>query len=406
MATLPERIKQLDVHIGPQRGGRLLSESQFVFSYDRDGLAQPALGLLMPPSRMSYRSAALFPVMDQNLPEGYLFNRIRELFPKQPLTPMHLLALIGTNGIGRLGFTLPDAQPVAAPRNVSRADLLHSSGRTGLFEELVQAYLSTGIGVAGVQPKILVPARATFTVPNLIVKAASPAYPGLAANEYLCLRAARHAGIEVPEFELSDDGQLLLIERFDLDTVGGRIGFEDIASLMGLQVRDILSDRKYHGSYEAIAEVLRLLNLPAADLRRFYAQVALTVMVRNGDGHLKNFGVLYTSEADVRLSPLYDVVTTAIYKYQTVIGAEPQEDHTLALKLFKGAKSKRYPVLDDLLRFGSRVCGVTRPIEVLQRIGTGMTQAMTEAKNDPRIPVALREQMADKWARGWAYLSH
>ena len=34
-------------------------------------------------------------LMDMNLPEGYLFMQIRALFPKQSITPMHLLALMG-----------------------------------------------------------------------------------------------------------------------------------------------------------------------------------------------------------------------------------------------------------------------------------------------------------------------
>jgi len=65
------------------------------------------------------------------------------------------------------------------------------------------------------QPKIMVPDRPTIPIPSLIVKAASPANPGLAANEFLCLSAARRAGIEVPGFDLSDDGQLLLVDRSD-----------------------------------------------------------------------------------------------------------------------------------------------------------------------------------------------
>jgi serine/threonine-protein kinase HipA len=65
------------------------------------------------------------------------------------------------------------------------------------------------------QPKIMVPDRPTIPIPSLIVKAASPANPGLAANEFLCLSAARRAGIEVPGVDLSDDGQLLLVDRFD-----------------------------------------------------------------------------------------------------------------------------------------------------------------------------------------------
>jgi hypothetical protein len=48
----------------------------------------------MPPSaKLTWQSGALFPFMDQNLPEGDLFMRIRQLFPKQPPTLMHLLAL-------------------------------------------------------------------------------------------------------------------------------------------------------------------------------------------------------------------------------------------------------------------------------------------------------------------------
>jgi len=52
-------------------------------------------------------------------------------------------------------------------------------------------------------------------IPTLIVKAASDAYPGLTANEYVCLRAATLAGIYTPTFDLSHDGNLLVLERFD-----------------------------------------------------------------------------------------------------------------------------------------------------------------------------------------------
>jgi len=37
-------------------------------------------------------------------------------------------------------------------------------------------------------------------------------------------------------------------------------------------------------------------------------------MVRNGDAHLKNFGVLYPApRSTVELAPAYDVVTTTVY---------------------------------------------------------------------------------------------
>ncbi|MDP2811889.1 MAG: type II toxin-antitoxin system HipA family toxin [Rhodocyclaceae bacterium] len=401
--TLPEKIRLLDVHIGGERRGELLQQSQLLFKYLRDDPAQQEVGLLMPPTRLLYQSNSFFPVMDQNLPEGYLFQRIREAFPKQPLTAMHLLALIGENGIGRLGFHLPEIERLQPIRPLSRTELLRTRFGPEVFESLVQAYLSTGIGIAGVQPKILVPDRATVPVPNLIVKAGSESYPGLAANEYLCLSAARRAGIETPGFDLSDDGQLLLVDRFDLDENGTRLGFEDIASLMGLCVRDTLSDRKYQGSYEMIAESLKMIGLSTRDLARFYEQVAFSVMVRNGDGHLKNFGVLYRGARDIRLSPLYDVVTTAIYRYTRYEGGPELEDRTLALRMFRKSHSKAYPLPDELLRFGRAVCGVAHADAALKRIAQAMGEVLETARTDERIPRQTFDAIRPVWENGIAY---
>jgi serine/threonine-protein kinase HipA len=168
----------------------------------------------MSPAQMTYEAGDLFPVMDQNLPEGDLFMRLRQLFPKQPLTAMHLLALAGANGIGRLGYSLPGQPRAHVPPVLSRQTLLATPFTPAVFDELLRAYLSTGAGIAGMQPKIMVPDRPTIPIPTLIVKAGSPSYPGLAANEFLCLRAAQRAKIQTPNFELSDDGQLLLLDRF------------------------------------------------------------------------------------------------------------------------------------------------------------------------------------------------
>ncbi|VTY24039.1 Uncharacterised protein [Xylophilus ampelinus] len=251
---LPEKIRLLNVSIGDAvKAGQLLRASTYEFRYLAPEPDQPTVALLMPPSEsLTWQDGDLFPPMDQNLPEGDLFMRIRELFPKQPMTPMHMLALVGRNGIGRLRYNLPDQPGPSLPRTLSKGELLSTKYTPEVFSELVAAYLSTGAGIAGMQPKIMVPDRPTVPIPSLIVKAASPAYPGLAANEFLCLTAARHAGIDVPSFALSDDGQMLVLDRFDLvvhdDGRVERLGFEDIAALAGLRVRDILSDRKYQGS--------------------------------------------------------------------------------------------------------------------------------------------------------------
>ena len=399
---LPERIRLLDIDINGAHSGQLAHASTYTFDYRRDAPAQPAVSLLMPPSTLHFDGGgALFPAMDMNLPEGYLFMQIREFFPKQTITPMHLLALMGNNGIGRLGYRLADAPELKPAAVVNKADLLASGNGPALFQELMHAYLSTGAGISGVQPKIMVPDRATVPVPTLIIKMAADRYPGLSANEFMCLCAAREAGIQVAEFDLSEDGSLLVIERFDIAQDGTRLGFEDAASLMGQRVRDTLSDRKYHGSYERIATALKLINLPAGELARFFEQVAFTAMVHNGDGHLKNFGVLYTGIHNIRLAPMFDVVTTSIYKYQRFEGGPELEDHTMALKLFASPKgSKIYPYGKDLLDFGRRVCGISDPAAVIQRIAQGMTRALAKCRTDRRIAAPLYAQMRAAWESG------
>ena len=408
---LSERIPQLDVSIGDRpSAGQLLKASNYEFRYLEANTRQSSVALLMPAAqKLTWTDGDLFAPMDQNLPEGDLFMRIRALFPKQQTTAMHLLALIGDNGIGRLGYRIPGAEvpPVATP--LTKESLLDTEYSPRVFDDLVAAYLSTGAGIAGVQPKIMVPEmRMAVPIPTLIVKAASDAYPGLGANEYLCLRAANLAGIDTPVFDLSNDGKMLVLERFDAvlqrDRSVERLGFEDIAALSGQRVRDTLSDRKYHGSYQRIAELLKQLQLPQVNLDRFFAQVAFSIMVRNGDAHLKNFGVLYRAPQDVWLAPMFDVVTTAIYRYTQYNGGPELEDRTLALKLFAGKHgSKTYPTTEELLVFGSKVCNVSAPAAVLRGIAQGMQQALHEARADERIPRELLTLMRDAWATGLEY---
>lgn len=407
--ALPDKIPMLDVSINGQPGGQLLKTSTYEFRYLTTDPEQPSVALLMPAkTRPTWQDGDLFPVMDQNLPEGDLLLRLSLMFPKHRLRPMHLLAMIGQNGIGRLGYAVPGEATTQARTHIERAALLATPFSQKLFDELVATYLSTGAGIAGVQPKIMLADRATVPIPSVIVKVASAAYAGLAANEFLCLSAAERAGILTPGFDLSHDGQMLVVDRFDLehhaDGQVTRLGFEDIASLMGLRVRDVLSERKYKGSYTRIAELLQFLQLPAENLHRFFEQVALSVMVRNGDAHLKNFGVLVPQDEPPRLSPLFDVVTTSVYTYTRYVGDEEQTDRTMALKLFPGKhQTKAYPTSEELLRFGTEVCGVVRPRPVLERIAQAMQETLQEAKGDARVPASLLNLMVPVWETGMEY---
>ena len=127
-------------------------------------------------------------------------------------------------------------------------------------------------------------------------------------------------------------------------------------------------------------------------------------MVSNGDGHLKNYAVLYNDQTDARLSPLFDVVTTSIYRYARYEGGPERERRTMALKLFAGkGHTSTYPTTPELLRFGKDVCRVAAPHHVLARIAQAMAQTLAGAQTDDRIPPPTRAAMAEAWAGGLGY---
>ncbi len=113
--------------------------------------------------------------------------------------------------------------------------------------------------------------------------------------------------------EISDDGQALVVHRFDVDDNGqAHWGMEDFCSLLGLRPA-----AKYDTTWERIAKAVRD-HVPGARRLQTQRQLAMTLLLgyalRNADCHAKNLALLYTSRADVHLSPVYDMLTTNVYE--------------------------------------------------------------------------------------------
>lgn len=395
----PTKIKHLVVGTPQGVAGDLRKEARFAFNYSAHE-SSCEVSVSMPLRAESYASGALLPVFEMNRPEGYLLYKIEEAFAKAGgLDDMRLLDIVGGQQIGRLSYARPDERREIKSRQIGLTEILKRQPTSELFDFLVATYFESGI--SGVQPKVLVPDgdragtaldRETVIHADLIVKAGGAEFPHLTQNEFMCMTAARAAGIDTPRFWLSDDGGLFVVERFDLKD-GEVLGFEDMGVLMNKTSR-----RKYEGSYENVAKAVRLYCAeadPLADLHRLFEYVAFTVMVRNGDGHLKNFGLLYQhpgARGSIRLAPLYDVVTTSLYGVTNPRTAITKYDRTLALSL---NKSKSYPDVDTLLEFGRQTCGVTRPIEVIERIAEALERTLKEYQG--RIAEELWRGLSGEW---------
>lgn len=305
------------VWVANRRAGILERRSghKYIFAYDPDAEDILQTSLTMPVRLESWVSRDLHPVFQMNLPEGALLEAIRRAIAKViGEDDLSILRVTGGNQVGRNRYSLiDDKEPKISETPESLDELLAYPDTLELFHELVSKYALRS-GISGVQPKVLLDAsqRATMSSSSYIVKSWGNDYPYLAANEYFCMTAARRAGLSTPEFFLSDNGGLFIMRRFDMTSEGESIGFEDMCSLQALGTA-----QKYASSYERVAKSLGhfikgdyLLNAR----EQFFSTLVLSVMLRNGDAHLKNFGVLYTSPFDsARLAPVYDIVTTTAY---------------------------------------------------------------------------------------------
>lgn len=298
----------VDIYVNDEYSGILAHEDdRYIYTYQPK--ASKVVSVTMPIRHESWRSKKLHPIFQMNLPEGVLKERIKTYFSKlKVMDDLGMLTLIGPYVIGRVRYGIA----ADTMSELQLEDILHSDSQI-LFETLMDKFMLRS-GVSGVQPKILLELKdkTTMSTDQYIVKSWGEEYPELALNEYFCMQACKSAGLEVPEYYLSENRMLLVLKRFDLSDKYGFLGFEDGCVLLGKG-----TDEKYHASYEALAKAIRSSVMPSKrheSMKFFFTALIMNHFLRNGDGHLKNYGILYAHDyTDAVMAPIFDVVCTTVY---------------------------------------------------------------------------------------------
>jgi serine/threonine-protein kinase HipA len=105
-------------------------------------------------------------------------------------------------------------------------------------------------------------------------------------------------------------------------------------------------------------------------LERLFTLIALNSAIRNGDAHLKNFGIVYDEVlGEARLAPVYDLVTTTVYM--------PKDSMALTLN-----GSTRWPSAKELQRLGeTRMGGAPAKVkQILARIDEAIAETMKDMR--------------------------
>ena len=369
---------------GQPVGELIRAGRETLVNYNVQGLAEHSdvddafISLTMPVRKRSYVHYGLPPIFELHLPEGYLRAVIEKQFAKiTDVDDFGLLRLLAPSVVGRLSYGGSEAEVA----NLSLEELISPSS-ANLFNELVTRFALRS-PLSGVQPKVLarVDNKATLRTEEYIVKAWGRDFPQLALNEYFCMRAVQLSGLPVPDFYLSDDDSLFIMKRFDLVDGAAPLGFEDFCVLQAKG-----ASQKYQGSYESIAKSIKLFcsaKWQRSSLEQLFKMIVLNTYLRNGDAHLKNFGVLYENTDEVRLAPVYDVISTTAYI----------ENDMAALTL---AGSKRWWSKHALVEFGCAACQLTPKraeklhqecLDGLQKMGEEVAQKLNSTVDADQIRI-------------------
>src|SRR5436309_3517623 len=331
----------------------------------------------------------LIPIFEMNLPEGVLRERLRLAFAKATGTfdDFDLLTIVGRSQVGRLRYTGKEEQLHEEVPFQSVDEILASRRGGDLFRYLLDKFAKFS-GISGVQPKVLVRDENAFAVLKEVHPRLSPSYrgathivkfweaneyPQLAANEYFCLKVAQCCGLDVPPCRLAEDAMALVVDRFDLRPDGTYRGFEDFCVLNAKPTHE-----KYRGTYETsiMKRFKEFAGSPHLDhdLERLFVLIVINCALRNGDAHLKNFGIVYDDVlGEARLAPVYDLVTTAVYI----------ANDSMALTLNGTTK---WPNAKDLRKLGEvRMAGTPSQIrQVFERVADSMSQVAAEIRSTSR----------------------
>ncbi|MBU2788623.1 type II toxin-antitoxin system HipA family toxin [Acidithiobacillus sp. VAN18-1] len=324
-------MRSLDVYVAGRKSALLTYDNgEYRFEY-LPGTSEShavSLGLPVTEDYSGVQYMMVPPPLQVGFPEGVLLETIYRLAGKALKLDedIDILALVGRNMVGRVQM-VPAGEPLSVAAGEGQSlpvirdagQLLDEPDTKKLLVDAIERFAAQ-TGLSGMFPKaaaenMSAPHGGTlsFAYGDSIVKLETDEYLGVAVIEHACLSICRSAGIPTVESQLSENGEALRVKRFDVLEDGGRLGFEDFCGLLGNA-----RTAKYSGDLKNIAQVMDAYildpEMKKSSFLQFFQTTVMNTVLRNGDAHLKNFGMLYEDTTkDPFLAPAYDIVCTTAW---------------------------------------------------------------------------------------------
>ena len=212
------------------------------------------------------------------------------------------------------------------------------------MSELARQIIRTSTSVTGVQAKMSLDVNrggknepAKFTIVGLwgkyIFKPQSGRYPCLPELEDLTMKMAEAAHIRTARHTLIRlaDGELgYLTLRMDRGRKGEKISMLDMC-----QLTNRLTEHKYYGTYQQLAETIKKYTAaPMLEVQRYWEVVLFSWITGNSDMHCKNFSLIDTGNGAYALAPAYDLLP--------VLLADPDDHEEMAMSFTVGGEKNGF----------------------------------------------------------------
>jgi serine/threonine-protein kinase HipA len=218
-----------------------------------------------------------------------------------------------------------------------------------------------------------------------ILKAPIPRVEESVANEAFCMSLAAHAGLDVAATapRIADAQEYLLVRRYDRggEERDGRIHQEDFCQALGLVPAVKYENEGGPTVGDCATLIRRHCSAPARDISAFLDALLFNFAIANHDAHSKNYSLLLDGPGSIRLAPLYDLISTAVFQ---------GSDRKMAMR-YGGENRPDYLRRRHLERLAEAL-GVKRTL--VMRSATAMRDRTREAIDDARR--ALPEEFQDR----------
>jgi serine/threonine-protein kinase HipA len=319
----------LDILLGETRVGTIarLDGDASIFTFDEAYLAdqdRPTLSLaykdpngdILSDTR-SYRTV-IEPFFSNLLPEGTLRDYLARRAGVKAVREYHLLTQLGHDLPGAVRALPIDAGETEGDQPDEKA--VKQQAKRALRFSLAGVQLKfSAIKANGKNGGLTIPV--TGSGGDWIVKLPSARHPDVPEAEFAAMSLAGKIGIDVPDIDLLPLEQIdglpdginrygqsaFAIRRFDRAT-DGPIHIEDFAQVFGV----FAEDKYENASYRQILSVLAI-ETDEQSIIEFVRRLTYSVLIGNGDMHLKNWSLIYPDTRNALLAPAYDLLSTLAY---------------------------------------------------------------------------------------------